>query len=68
MSFACTLLGSIPLVYHNPRRQDTFGPAAVRPMRYVLDEHDAFDGPALGAAAARRLRARECRRLDVWLE
>ncbi len=67
-TFACTLLGSTLLVYHNPQRRDTYGPAGVRPARYVLDEREEFTGDALPAAAAERIRHRQCRRIDVWLE
>ena len=67
-SFACTLLGTTLLVYHNASRRDTFGPAALRPVRYVLDGRDSFEGACLGTKAATRIRERQCRRLDVWLQ
>jgi hypothetical protein len=65
--FACRLLGTMMLVYHNESRGDTFGPSGVRPVRYQLDGGDAYDGRGLGSDLAARVRARECRRLDVWL-
>ena len=64
---ACTLLGTVLLVYHNESRKDTFGPGGVRPVRHVLDERDRLEGDSVGSEAARRIRERECRRLDVWL-
>ena len=67
-SFACTLLGTLLLVYHNPLRRDTFGTEAVRPVRYVLDGRDEYPGPALDTAAALRIRDRLCGRIDVWLD
>ena len=72
-TLACMVLGTILLVYHNAARRDTFGPAAVRPVRYALDgvpagTLTAGDAVALGAADAERIRQRACRRIDVWLE
>lgn len=65
--FACTLLGSVLLVYHNPARRDTYGPNAVHPVRYQLDNSDPIEAPRLTGDRAQRLRNRDYTRLDVWL-
>ena len=67
-ALACALFGSILLVYHNPARADCFGPAAARPVRYLLDQQEAIDSEILNADWAERIRRRTVRRLDVWLE
>ena len=66
-SFACALLGDVLLVYHNPARRNTYGPSAVKPTRYVLDNVEQFEGNTLGAEPAQRIRDRAVRRIDVWL-
>ncbi|RMF80061.1 MAG: hypothetical protein D6744_08560, partial [Planctomycetota bacterium] len=66
-TFACTLLGRTLLVYHNHSRQDTFGPHAVRPTRYVIDDQTEIAAPAVTGEPAHRIRAGRVRRLDVWL-
>jgi len=66
-SFACALLGTVLLVYHNASRKDTFGPSAVAPVRYVLDGREEVAESQVGPSIADRIRRRACRRLDVWL-
>jgi hypothetical protein len=66
-AFGCALLGHTLLVYHNEARRDTFGPDAVRPMRYQLDGQTEVSAARLEADLASRLRDRQVRRLDVWL-
>ena len=66
-AFACALLGSILLVYHNPTAANTYGRAAVGPVKYVLD-HECICMPAdLVGAVAERIRERRIQRMDVWL-
>jgi len=67
-AFACTLLGQTLLIYRNDRRGDTFGENAVQPVRYQFDGDDAVIGSVVEGVLANRLRDREVRRLDVWLE
>jgi hypothetical protein len=67
-AFVCALLGHTLLVLHNDARRDTFGPDAVRPVRYQLDNDAPLTGASLDATHARRLRDRQVTRLDVWLE
>jgi len=64
---ACSLLGTTLLVYHNETRRNTFGASSASPVRYVLDEATQIDAAHVSGHAARRIRQRECRRLDVWL-
>ncbi|MDD2759863.1 MAG: hypothetical protein PHH11_06175 [Methylomonas sp.] len=70
-SAACALFGSTLLVYVNPNNQDTFGVAAVRPMRYRLYGPDGeirtVEGASLRGQAAEALRRGQLRRLDVEL-
>jgi len=70
-SAACALLGATLLVYLNPSRQDSFGPAAVAPRRYQLHGHDGrlqtVEGPQLEGQTAEALRLGQFRRVDVVL-
>lgn len=65
-SLATTLLGTILLVYHNPRRLSTFGPDAVRPVSLRIDgeEHTVSQ---LRGELAERIRSRKVSRIDVEL-
>ena len=65
--FACALLGTILLVYHNDQRRDTFGDDGVRPLRYVIDGEREIFGPQVGGALVEEIRSRRVRRIDVWL-
>lgn len=66
-SFACALLGSILLVYHNPAWRNTYGKNAVRPIKYILDaKHEVADSQITGTMAE-KIRQRAIQRIDVWL-
>ncbi len=67
-SFACTLLGKTLLIYHNESRQDTFGSNAVVPVRYLLDKQTEITDRHLGPEIAEKIRLRQYKRIDVWLE
>lgn len=67
-AFATALFGDILLVYHNSARQNTFGSAAAKPVRYVIDQQRTISGAELAADPAYDIRARRVSRLDVWLE
>lgn len=67
-SFACTLLGTILLVYHNNSRKDTFGENGVKPVTFILDEKDTVEASSLDSELAEKIRNREIQRIDVWLE
>ncbi|MGZ6423632.1 MAG: hypothetical protein ACXWSR_22070, partial [Bdellovibrionota bacterium] len=70
-SAACALLGATLLVYINPKRQNTFGNAAVKPGRYVLYGRDGVmqtvEGLHLEGQTAEALRQGLFRRVDVVL-
>jgi len=64
---ACSFLGDILLVYHNPALGDTFGPSAVTPHRYAIDLGQPVERKYIDADTAERIRQHKCRRIDVWL-
>jgi hypothetical protein len=66
-AFACTLMGNILLVYHNPSRQNTYGDKAVHPVKYVVDSQETVFAPELTGALAEQVRQRAMQRIDVWL-
>jgi len=70
-SAACALLGATLLVYINPKRQDTFGHAAVKPRCYQLHGRDGsmqtVEGQQLEGQTAEALRLGQFRRVDVVL-
>jgi len=66
-AFACALLGSILLVYHNPDRRNTYGKNAVRPTKYLLDNQHEVAVSEVTAAIAEQIRQRTIKRIDVWL-
>ena len=67
-AFACALLGTILLVYHNPSGKNTYGPGAVRPVKYVLDNERTVVAPELSGPVVEDIRQRRIQRIDVWLE
>lgn len=70
-SAACALFGATLLVYINPKRQNTYGPAAVKPVRYRLYDRDGnrqpLEQPCVEGQLAEALRCGHFRRLDVEL-
>lgn len=66
-AFACALLGEVLLVYHNPKRKNTFGPSAVRPVQYILDEQTKIENTCLMDEVAQKIRDRKISRLDIDL-
>ncbi|MHC4855410.1 MAG: hypothetical protein ACYS72_03290, partial [Planctomycetota bacterium] len=66
-AFACAMLGSILLVYHNPDRRSTYGENAVRPVKYRLDDHQEITGSEITGDVAQKIRRRDVQRIDVWL-
>lgn len=67
-ALACALMGSILLVYHNPSGRHTYGPQAVRPVRYRIDNDNILTPEAFAGTTAEQIRNRQIQRLDVWLE
>jgi hypothetical protein len=67
-AFACALLGTVLLVYHNPSRHDTYGRHAVQPVRYRLDNRHEVSASHVVSPLAEQIRQRTIHRIDVWLE
>jgi len=67
-AFACALFGRVLLVYHNPLRRKTYGPNAVKPVKYLLDGQHEISGPEITGEMAHRIRQRKIKRIDVWLK
>ncbi|AQT69128.1 Cellobiose phosphorylase [Anaerohalosphaera lusitana] len=66
-SFACSLLGSILLVYHNPVDKDTFGTDAASVKKYQIDGGKTFESSCVSGDIAEKIRQRQINRIDVWL-
>lgn len=66
-AFACALLGSSFLVYHNPDRRSTYGKNSVRPQRYLLDNRHEISGSEISGKLAQQIRRCEIHRVDVQL-
>ncbi len=64
-----TLLSSCQAVYHNPARQATYGDSAVQPKRIVVsDTGEEFSGNRITGAAAERIRRKEIKKIDLYLD
>jgi len=71
-SYAFNFLGTMLIVYHNPKLKDTFGRNRVRPKRIRLYEQGGkviqIDGPIIPSPLAGRIRAGEFVRADIDLD
>lgn len=71
-SFAFVFLGTVLICYRNMARRSTFGPRAVKPVRYEVRERDGkrrkIEGRILRGPDALKLRNREFTRVDIYLE
>ena len=71
-SFAFVFLGSVLICYRNAAGRSTFGPRAVKPVRFEVRESDGkqrrIEGGILKGSDARKLRNREFTRVDIYLE
>jgi len=67
-AFACSFLGDILLVYHNPSRQNTYGIKAVHPDKYVLDNSLEISASDLKGQIAEQIRQSQVKRIDVCLK
>lgn len=71
-SYAFNFLGTMLVVYHNPKGKDTFGRNRVRPKRIRLYEQKGkvtkIDSPIIKAPLAQRIRARDFVRADIYLD
>jgi len=70
-SFAFSFLGSTLIVYHNPRRRDTFGKKGVKPVSFILTkksrEETTLKGSIIPAPVAAKVRGGFYDRIDVVL-
>ncbi|MDD5347035.1 MAG: cellobiose phosphorylase [Candidatus Omnitrophica bacterium] len=71
-TYSFKFLGSTTVTYHNPRRKNTFGTDAVRPVRVILKDCQGtvfeFDSDTVPAPQALRIRQRKISSIDVFLE
>lgn len=69
--FAFLFLSDVLVVYHNPKRKNTFGKDAVKPKQIqfqdVNDKKIIIDGNVVGAPYAQQIRERNIKRVDVYL-
>ncbi len=70
-TYAFMLLGTVPVVYHNPRRLNTYGAKAARIGRIDLHYHHhnktvSVDGAVLEAPYAEDVRQGQVARIDVY--
>ena len=70
-SFAFSFLGKTLVVYHNPKRANTYGKAAARPKKIVLNPKNGKEvkikSDVLFSQHAQAVRDGKIRRIDVFL-
>jgi len=71
-TYAFNWLGSIVVVYHNPKRLDTFGLRKAEIKRILLSYPDGrkpigINGPSICAPYAQHIRAQDVHRIDIFL-
>lgn len=70
-SFAFMFLSDTLVVYHNPSGQDTFGPGAVKPVLWKLEDESGaahtVEQSSISGPLAEMLRAGKIRRMDIEL-
>ncbi len=70
-TFGFRLFGKTWIIYHNPKRQDTFGPRGMTVARFTLQMADGktvqHEGEFLPAELARALRDGKMKRVDIEL-
>ncbi|MBI4309008.1 MAG: hypothetical protein HY591_01610, partial [Candidatus Omnitrophica bacterium] len=72
-TYAFKFLNAVLVVYHNPKRRDTFGPGAVGPVKmtikYAGDQKPVeITGGVLVGEAAEAVRGKKVERIDITLE
>ncbi len=72
-TYAFNFLGKILVVYHNPRRKNTFGQqkASIKSIRLTYPDRKKqidLDQPVIGFPHAQQIRNREVERIDVFFE
>lgn len=65
---ATAFLGSVLLVYHNPKRRSTYGSQSVIPVEWSVDEGTRNAGTFIPQDVAIAVRNRAISRIDVWLK
>jgi hypothetical protein len=71
-AYSFRFLSSIPVVYHNPKRLNTFGKDGVTVKKIILNR-DAGKGAeisldTIGPAYAQEIRQRKVKSIDIYLE
>jgi hypothetical protein len=70
-TFSIMFLGKILVTYLNPSRGDTFGPSAVKPVRWKVTGEDGgvlqFQGPFLAGEVVKAIRGRKVAAIEVEL-
>lgn len=70
--YGFNFLGKVLVVYHNPKRKDTFGSNSVKPKKIIFN--DASGNPkeitsgVIPAPFSEQVRSRKIKRIDVYLE
>jgi hypothetical protein len=72
-TYAFNFLGRTLVVYHNPKKRNTFGPKAAKVVRCELAYRSSkknvlVAGPAIPAPYAGHVREGRIERIDVYLE
>jgi hypothetical protein len=69
--YGFNFLSKVKVVYHNPKRKDTFGRNAVKPKKIIFNDKDAnpveIRSDTIPSPYAEQIRSRQIRRLDVYL-
>jgi len=71
-TYSFTLMGKIPVTYHNARRKNTYGADRAGVNRIVLVDHDGnrteIAGDTIPSPLSLRVRSRDIRSIDAYLE
>ena len=70
-TYSFNLLGKVLVVYHNPKRKDTFGRQAVRPVKITFNDKDGnpieLFSDTIPRPFALQVRLRQINRIDILL-
>ncbi|RKY32283.1 MAG: cellobiose phosphorylase [Candidatus Omnitrophota bacterium] len=68
--YSFNLLGSIRVIYHNPKKKNTFGANAAKIKRIVLKDKDnnttSFASDTLSSPQSEKIRARQVKSIEVY--
>ncbi len=71
-TYSFKFLGRIPMVYHNPKRLNTFGQNAASIKKIILIDNTnkavKFDSDTIPSPYAQKVREREVKSIDIYLE